>query len=34
MRLSSVVLPEPRKPVRIMTEALEFAVIAADLIVS
>jgi len=28
-----VVLPEPRKPVRIMPEALEFALIASDLIV-
>jgi hypothetical protein len=34
MRLSSVVLPEPRKPVRIMTEALEVALIAYDLIVT
>src|SRR5215471_2508140 len=32
MRLSSVVLPEPRKPVRIITEALEFGVIASGVI--
>src|SRR5262249_45112312 len=32
MRLSSVVLPDPRKPVRIMTEALEFRVIASGVI--
>src|SRR5262245_47731025 len=29
MRLSSVVLPDPRNPVRMMTEALEFGVFAS-----
>src|SRR5262245_50878023 len=32
MRLSSVVLPEPRKPVRMMTEALEAGFVEADVI--
>jgi hypothetical protein len=32
IRLSSVVLPEPRKPVRMMTEALEAGFVEADVI--
>src|SRR5262245_55834804 len=32
MRLSSVVLPEPRKPVRMMTEALEAGFVEAGVI--
>src|SRR5215467_5786103 len=34
MRLSSVVLPDPRNPVRMMTEALEAALVESDRIVA